>query len=99
MGDENDYFEDKEITKSFYQLGENIISESVPAEISWKEGKNLIEITKQEEDTDAAGDDNEDGMEFDKLEAGTFFSWFLDHRDPSTTKSVNTSEKISGPMP
>lgn len=80
--DENDYFEDKEITKSFYQLGENIISESVPAEISWKEGKNLIEITKQKEDTDAAGDDNEDGMEFDKLEAGTFFSWFLDHQDP-----------------
>lgn len=80
--DENDYFEDKEITKSFYQLGDHILSETVPAEISWKKDKNLIENTKQEKDADAAGDDDEDGMEFDKLEAGSFFTWFIDHRDP-----------------
>jgi len=80
--DENDYFTDKEITKSFYQLGENIISETTPSEISWKEGKNLIENTKKESDADAAGDDTDDEMEFAKLEAGSFFTWFIDHNDP-----------------
>merc|ERR1712115_366208 len=79
--DENDYFTDKEITKAYYQLGENIISESTPKEISWKEGKNLIENTKKEDTADAAGDD-EDEMDFGRLEAETFFTWFIDHNDP-----------------
>lgn len=75
---ENDYFEDKEIVKSFYQLGDVIVSHTSPRKISWKEGKNLIELTATEPDTKASGDDDD---EFAEVNATTFFTWFEDHDD------------------
>jgi len=71
---ENEYFENEEIVKSFYQLGEQVISDAT--EIKWKAGKNLLELTKQEADP-AAGDAEDD--EFSQNLPSTFFSWFIDH--------------------
>lgn len=76
---DNDYFEDKEITKSFYQLGDIIVSKTVPANIAWKEGKNLIKLTSNPaaQEASADGDDEEE----DTVTATSFFSWFIDHAD------------------
>lgn len=41
---ENPFFENAKITKSFYQVMDDTISEST--EIKWKEGKNLIDICR-----------------------------------------------------
>lgn len=74
--DENDYFTDKEIVKSFYQVGEKILSQTVPRNISWKEGKNLIELTSNEDEAKASGDDDQE-----ESTATSFFTWFEDHED------------------
>jgi len=74
--DENDYFTDKEIVKSFYQVGDTILSQTVPRKISWKEGKNLIKLTTNESDAKASGDDDEE-----EVNATSFFGWFEDHDD------------------
>jgi len=71
---ENDYFTDKEIVKSFYQLGDHIVSSTVPAQISWKKDKNLIELTSPEGAT-AEGDDEAETT------CTSFFGWFEDHDD------------------
>jgi len=72
--DENDYFEDKEIVKSYYQVGEKILSQTKPRNIAWKEGKNLIKLTSDDGEAKASGDDDEE-----EVTATSFFTWFEDH--------------------
>lgn len=78
---ENPFFDNSEITKSFYQVLDDIISECT--EINWHEGKDLVQ-QKRDELTAAltaakngSGDTGED--ELDMVES--FFSWFMDHQD------------------
>lgn len=67
---ENDYFENTNIYKAFYQVGEDVFSES--NEIKWKQGKNLLLQGGQAEN--GAGDKR-------ALETESFFTWFTDHAD------------------
>lgn len=82
---DNDYFSDKELVKSFYQMGDMVVSASNPTKIAWKEGKNLIKLTTPKEGDSSAkpsGDDElEDEDEFTKSSATSFFTWFEDHAD------------------
>lgn len=72
---ENDYFTDKEIIKSFYQLGDHIVSSTAPAQISWKKDKDLIKLTSPEGNATAEGDDEAEST------CTSFFGWFEDHDD------------------
>jgi len=88
---ENEWFENTEITKSFYQYMDDVISEST--EIKWKEGKNLIEICREKmakatkngnsapgaSGEQANEDVNEEDTEDDMPDVDSFFGWFEDH--------------------
>lgn len=65
----NAFFENTEITKSFYQLGEEVVSENT--EIKWKEGKNLTQMKNKVENGNAAAGGDDEGE--------SFFAWFSDH--------------------
>lgn len=70
---ENPFFSNQHITKTFYQQGEEVCSET--NDILWKEGKNFLE-KKKPENPPMAGD-LPDLTETNE----SFFNWFIDHDD------------------
>ena len=85
--EENPYFSNKTLTKSYYQVMDEIVSDG--DKINWKdEDKNLIELCRAKADLanaensvkNGAGDAEDQDAE--KIEHESFFSWFEDHEDP-----------------
>ena len=76
--DENEYFENKVLSKSFYRLGDEALSEN--EEIKWKEGKKLV---KEAKEIDEAGD-------ISVGEPESFFAWFSDHADANNDEVADT---------
>merc|ERR1712029_666573 len=71
--DNNPYFSNASLTKSYYQLMENVISECET--IEWKPEMNLIEKCQKQFQNDAAKNENND----EELEGESFFNWFEDN--------------------
>lgn len=76
---ENEYFENAEITKSFYQMQEDVISESTP--IKWKEGKDLTAPKVDEANGDAGA--------LGEPHTESFFCWFGDHSDAENDETAD----------
>lgn len=77
---ENPYFENTELIKCFYTVGQDIVSEG--PEIKWKPDNNLIEAAKKNV-KDGAGDCEDD-------EANeSFFAWFGDHADAGNDETAD----------
>merc|ERR1712066_1171232 len=68
--DNNPYFSNKTLTKSYYQLMETIVSDC--DKIDWHENMNLIEMGKKQ----AKNNDEEN----DDLQNESFFNWFEDQQ-------------------
>jgi len=83
--DENPYFENTSLTKSFFQIMEEIISEGTT--IKWKEGKNLVKKSQNKLKNGKAENGAGDSMEHDTTES--FFSWFEDHEDAGTDETAD----------
>lgn len=81
---ENEYFENTEIWKAFYRLGEDTLSENNT--INWKEGKSLVKERKEEGQGDAPAEKTTPNF----LEPESFFSWFSDHEDPTNDEVADT---------
>lgn len=77
---ENPFFENAELVKKFYQLGEDVVSEG--EEIKWKEGNNLV--AKQAGNTEANGDAATNGNLTE-----SFFAWFSDHDDAENDETAD----------
>jgi len=75
---ENDYFENTELWKAYYRVGEETVSEN--NKINWKEGKKL---TKAE---NGSGDAGMISLE----EPTSFFCWFEDHEDTANDEVADT---------
>merc|ERR1712173_190595 len=87
---ENPFFENTCLTKSFYQVMDEVISES--DEIKWKEGNNLIEKCKLKMEnekkngkTDPSGDNEDEEIPDDNVDS--FFDWFEDHEDAANDET------------
>lgn len=80
---ENPYFENKCLSKHYFQVLDEIISEGEA--IKWKEGNNLIEQFEVEARKlgrkENGGGDTNDDEEADIDHAESFFAWFADHED------------------
>jgi len=76
--DENEFFENKVLSKSFWRLGDEALSEN--EQIKWKEGKKLV---KEPKEIDEAGD-------VSVTEPESFFAWFSDHADANNDEVADT---------
>jgi len=99
---ENPFFENTTLTKSFFQVMDEVVSEG--DQIKWKEGQNLIQLFEEESKKlgqdknghkNGAGDakkegETEDGDEEEnELDAAeSFFAWFEDHEDPASDETA-----------
>merc|ERR1712088_1302156 len=100
---ENPFFENTTLTKSFFQVMDEVVSEG--DQIKWKEGQNLIQLFGEESKKlgqdknghkNGAGDakkEEGDTEEFkddeNELDAAeSFFAWFEDHEDPASDETA-----------
>jgi len=83
--EENPYFENTSLTKYYYQVMEEIISEGPT--IKWKEGKNLVKNSQNRIMTNGKTENGAgDHTEQETIES--FFSWFEDHEDAGTDETA-----------
>lgn len=96
---ENPFFENESITKSFYQVMDEVVSDCNP--IHWKENKNLITICEEsikeqeaklkeqlKKDKKEGEEDKEDDEELTLEDnVSSFFAWFEDHEDAANDET------------
>ncbi|XP_076042960.1 NAP domain-containing protein SET isoform X4 [Oratosquilla oratoria] len=90
--DENPYFENNCLTKEFH-LGSTGDPASQSTEIKWKEGNNLVERFKRRMQAEKMAGRKR------PLEVRSFFSWYLDHGDPSADDIAEVIKDDMWPNP
>lgn len=93
---ENPFFENESLTKSFYQVMDEVVSDCDT--IHWKENKNLITICQEINDKEDAkmmeklGKEKKEGEEEEEVDmtgasVDSFFAWFEDHEDAANDET------------